>query len=118
MLIAQLNYVGDKIDDQDKCMLMLCSLPDSWDHLVMAIGSTTTTFKLEDVVGLLLFEEMRRKSSKIAKEALVTCGTTIEKGKKKDKKGKSKSPRRSISPGKKSKEKCLNCGKPSHLRRD
>ena len=51
MLIAQLNFVGDKIDDQDKCMLMLCSFPDSWDHLFMAIRLTTSTFKLEDVVG-------------------------------------------------------------------
>ena len=99
-------------------MLMLCSLPDSWDHLVMAIRSITTTFKLKDVVGSLLFEHMQRKSSEMAKEALVARGRTTEKGKKKDKKGKSKSPGRSKSPSKKSKAKCWNCGKPGHLRRD
>ena len=78
----------------------------------MYIGSTTTTFKLEDVVSSLLSEEMQRKSFEMAKEALVAHGRTIEKGTKKDKKGKSKSP------GKKSKAKCWNCGKPGHLRRD
>ena len=93
-------------------MLMLCSLLDSWNPIVMSIGSTTTTFKLEDVVGSLLSEEMRRNSSEMAKEALVSLGRTIEKGKKKDKKGKSKSL------GKKSKVKCWNCGKPSHFQRD
>ena len=64
------------------------------------------------MVGSLLSEEMRRKSSKMAKEALVSRGRTTEKGKRMDKKGKSKSP------GKKSKAKCWNYGKPSHLQRD
>jgi len=71
MIIAQLTSVGVKIEDEDHCMLLLCSLLDTWDHLVMAIGSTTTTFKMEDVVASLLLEEMQRKSSKMAKEALV-----------------------------------------------
>jgi hypothetical protein len=42
---------------------LLCSLPDSWDNLVVAIGSTTqSTLKYEDVVASLLSEEMRQKS--------------------------------------------------------
>ena len=40
------------------------------------------------------------------------------KERKKDKKGKSKSPGRSKSLGKKSKAKCWNYGNPGHLRRD
>lgn len=96
-------------------MLFLCSLPDSWDHLVMCIWSTTTTFKLEDVVGLLLSEEMKIKYSKMAKEALVARGRKTKKRKKKNKKGKSKYLGRSKSPSKKSKAKCWNCGKPGHL---
>ena len=51
MLIARLTSVGVKIDEEDHYMLILCSLPDSWDHLVMAIGSTTSSFKMEDVVA-------------------------------------------------------------------
>lgn len=62
--------MGVKIDEEDCYMLLLCSLLDSWDHLVMVIGSVKTTFKMEDVVASLLLEEMRRKSSKMAKEAL------------------------------------------------
>ena len=99
-------------------MLMLCSLLDSWNPIVMSIGSTTTSFKLEDVGGSLLSKEMQRKSSKMAKEALVAHGRTIEKGKKMDKKWKSKSPGKSKSPHKRFKEKCWNYGKPSHLCRD
>jgi NADH dehydrogenase FAD-containing subunit len=71
-------------------MLLLCSLPDSWDHLVMAIGSTTSSFKIEDVVASLLSKEMRRKSSKMEKEALAIKGRSKEKGRKKVKRSKQK----------------------------
>lgn len=62
MIIDQLGYISVKVDDQDKCMLMYCYFLDLWDHLVMIIGSSTSTFKLEDVIISLLFEEMQRKS--------------------------------------------------------
>jgi hypothetical protein len=40
----------------------LCSSLDSWDNMVVAIGSTTqSTLKYEDVVASLLSKEMRRK---------------------------------------------------------
>ena len=34
-------------------------LPDSWDSLVVAIGSNMTALKFEEVVSSLLSEEMR-----------------------------------------------------------
>lgn len=46
------------ISEEECCMLLLSSLPDLWDHLVMAIGSTTTKFKMDEVVSALLSEEM------------------------------------------------------------
>jgi len=98
-------------------MTLLCSLLDLWDHLVMAIMSTTSTFKMDEVVSLLLFEEMWRESSELVKEALAVCGRPKEKGKKKDKKDekcRSKSPRRLKSP-RKSKALCWNCGKTGHF---
>ena len=54
LLIAQLASSGVKIEEEDRCMTLLCSLPDSWDHLVMALGSTIVTFKMDDVVSTLL----------------------------------------------------------------
>jgi hypothetical protein len=62
-LVSQLVFVNIMIAEEDKCITLLCSFPDSWDNLVVAIGSTTqSTLKYEDVVASLLSKEMRQKS--------------------------------------------------------
>jgi hypothetical protein len=61
-LVSQLVSVNIMIAEEDKCITLLCSFLDSWDNLVVAIGSTTqSTLKYEDVVLSLLSEEMRWK---------------------------------------------------------
>jgi hypothetical protein len=61
-VVSQLLSIEIKILDEDKCIDLLCSLPDSWDSLVVAIGSNITTLSFNDVVSSLLSEEMRRKN--------------------------------------------------------
>ena len=61
-VISQLSFVDVKISDEDKCISLLSSLPDSWDNLVIAIGSNTTTLKFDEKVSSLLLEEMRQKN--------------------------------------------------------
>jgi hypothetical protein len=41
-VVSQLVSVEIKISDEDKCISLLCSLPDAWDNLVVAIGSNTS----------------------------------------------------------------------------
>jgi hypothetical protein len=45
-ILSQLWYVDIKIIEEEKCISLLCSFLDSWDSLVMAIGSNTTTLSL------------------------------------------------------------------------
>ena len=53
------STVDIKMEEEDKCITLLCSLPDSWDNLVVAIGSSTkSALKFEDIVSSLLSEEM------------------------------------------------------------
>ena len=68
----------------------------------MAIGSTSIVLKMEDIVGSLLSEEIRRKVSLNAKEALSVRGRTKARGKNENKHGhsKSKNKRRPKSPSK------------------
>jgi hypothetical protein len=58
-VVSQLVSVEIKILDEDKCISLLCSLPGSWDSLVVAIGSNTTALKFDEVVTSLMSEEMR-----------------------------------------------------------
>ena len=64
-LTAQLESVEISFDDEIRALLILSGLPDSWEGLVMAVSNSSATGKLifDDVVGVLLSEEARRKSS-------------------------------------------------------
>jgi hypothetical protein len=114
-LICQLSSMEVKYEDEDKEVTLLCSFPESWDHLVTSMWfSTTDAIDYDIVVGALLSEEMRRRSSKETSttEAMVVRGRSTERGK--NQRGTS----RSKSKGKKGKKKCWFCGKSGHLKKD
>ena len=48
-------------DDEVRALLILCSLPESWNSLVMAVSNSvpsSNTPKFDDVVSVILSEEM------------------------------------------------------------
>jgi translation initiation factor IF-1 len=98
-IISQLSIVDIKItQEEEKCISLLCSFPDSWDSLVMAIMSNSTTLTLEDVVTSLLSEKMRRKNmERSTKDVLVVRCRPIDRDKGKLSSRKSKSKDRSKS---------------------
>ena len=54
-LVSPLISVDIKMEEEDKCITLIHSLLDSWDNLVVAIGSSTKpTLKFEDIVASLL----------------------------------------------------------------
>jgi hypothetical protein len=66
-------------------MTLLCLFPESWDHLVTSISfSTIDTLEYNFVVGALLSEEVRRKSSieTSTPKAMVARGRSRERGEK------------------------------------
>ena len=60
--ISQLLSIDIKISDEDRCISLLCSLPDSWDSLGISIGSNATALQFDEIVSSLLMEEMRWKN--------------------------------------------------------
>ena len=98
----QLCSVGVNFDDEVRALLFLCSLLESWNGLVMAISNSifgSSTLKFDDVVGAILSEEMRRKSSGETSGNALSAesrGRRMERGKSsgyrsKSRKGRSKS---------------------------
>jgi hypothetical protein len=64
MVTNQLSSVKVDFDDESMALLILCSLPERWNGLVMAVSnsiSSSNTLKFDDVVGVILSEEMQRK---------------------------------------------------------
>jgi hypothetical protein len=62
----QLSFVKVDFDDEVRALLILCSLPERWNGLVMDVSNSVSgsnTLKFDDVVGVILSEEMRRKST-------------------------------------------------------
>ena len=65
-LTSQLSYVKVNFDDEVRALIILCSLPKSWNSLIMAISNSVpilNTLKFDDLVGVILSEEMQRKNT-------------------------------------------------------
>ena len=104
------------IDDELQALLLLSSLPDSWETFVVSLSNSTPNgvLQLAMVKDSLLNEETRRKDmGKDIAHALVT----EKKGRSKSRssKGRGKSRSRSESKGK---FKCFYCDKEGHIKRN
>ena len=114
-LIFQLNNMDVHIEDEDKAVNLLCTLPESWGHVISSISlSTSDTLEFDTVIGALLFEELRNKANieSSTPEALYVRGRSKEKGEN------SRGTSRYKSKGRKSKLKCWYCNKTGHLKKD
>ena len=64
-LTNQLSSVKVNFDDEVRALLILWSLPRSWNSLVMVVSNSVPgsgTLKFDDIVVVILSKEMRRKS--------------------------------------------------------
>jgi hypothetical protein len=62
IVVSRLLSVDIEISNEDKCIILLFSLPESWDSLIVPIGSNTTTLSFDDLVSSLLSKEIRWKN--------------------------------------------------------
>ena len=64
-LTSQLEYVEINFKDEIRALILLSSMPEAWDGIVMAVSNSCgiVTLKFDDVLGVLISEEALRKSS-------------------------------------------------------
>ena len=63
---SELSFVGLNFDDEVRNLLFLCTIPESWNGLVMAISNSVSlsiTLNFDGVVSVILSKEMWWKSS-------------------------------------------------------
>ncbi|KAK8926344.1 hypothetical protein KSP39_PZI018272 [Platanthera zijinensis] len=70
-LVSQLRSMDVKVEEEDQALLLLSSLPRSFDHLVTTILYGKDTLKMEEVVTMLLSNEKRSSSGSSASEGLL-----------------------------------------------
>ena len=66
IITSHLSSMGINFDEEIRALLILCSLPKSWNGLVMAVSNYvpgSSTLKYDDVISVILSEETHRKSS-------------------------------------------------------
>ena len=85
-VILDLKNIDSKVDDEDQALIMLCSLPNSFEHFVdtMLYGSGRDTVSIDDVKDALNSKELKKKVSKNwcdnQAEGLIARGRFTEKG--------------------------------------
>jgi len=119
-VINQLSSMEIDFDDEIRALIILASLPNSWEAMRMAMSSSVRKNKLkyEDIKDLILSEEMRRRDSSEASCFGATLnletrgrgyGKNSGRGRSRFRKGISESESGNLT-------KCWNCGKTDHFK--
>jgi hypothetical protein len=121
MVTNQLSSVKVDFDDEVRDLLILCSLLERWNVLVMVVSnfvSSSNTLKFDDVVGVIISKEMRWKSTG---ETSSNASNMENRGRQKDRikgSGNHENYNKGRSKSKLGKIECWDCGKKGHLNKD
>ena len=77
ILVSQLMSIGVKIEEEDKALILVNSLPESFENLVTTLCYGRDDLDIDMVVGALLSDDMRKKNDKevsSSSKALVSKG--------------------------------------------
>ena len=114
IMITQLSTVGETITEVDRALLLLASLPDSYDYLVTTLMYGKTTLLLNEVLGALI-EHHRYKKTEPELQGDVLVAKSSDRGRSKEKtsqkdRSRSKSNLKNIE--------CHWCHKKGHMKKD
>jgi hypothetical protein len=62
-IVMDLARLGAQILEEDRVIILLCSLPPSYDHLITTSTCGMESVELEDITAVLLSYDMRKKNN-------------------------------------------------------
>lgn len=119
-LFSQLTSLSYKVESQERAELLLQSLPDSYDQLIINLTNNVSTDSLvfDDVAAAFLEEESWRKSKEDRRENSQIEALTVMRGRSMEH-GSSGSHKHGRSKSRSKKTfKCYHCGKKGNLKKD
>jgi len=83
-VISELLAIDVKIDEEDKVLILLSSLPESYDHIITTMLYGKKTLIVEEVTSTLLSNEIRKRQNQEEQRGsgLVVTGRKGREGKK------------------------------------
>jgi hypothetical protein len=105
-VVADLMKVEVTIDDEDKAIILLCSLPRSYEHLVTTLTYGKEAVKVDDILAALFAHEQRRKNNAGESSSGDAFFVKGDRGRETNKKKKKKGPQ------------CYKCKDWGHVRKD
>ena len=114
-IISDLLWIDIKFDDENKAMMLLSSLPASYEHLVTTLLWGKETLEFEEISGALLDHyQQKQNSGGSSGEGLMVKGSQ-ERGRKKER-NHSSTRGHSSSKSKSKTMKCYKCQKKGHFK--
>jgi LTR polyprotein gag-polypeptide-like protein/Pol polyprotein/gag-pre-integrase-like protein/zinc knuckle protein len=120
-IISNLKDIDVKIDDEDQALILLLSLPKSYENLVQTLMLVGDTLTMDETRASLLADDLRKVATSVmssssgrdykdqAQGLFAARGRTNERGK--GKRGKSRPKSRSHA-----EKTCFKCGEPGHFK--
>ncbi|KAL0451879.1 UNVERIFIED_CONTAM: Retrovirus-related Pol polyprotein from transposon TNT 1-94 [Sesamum latifolium] len=117
-IITDLARLDVSIEDEDRAMILLCSLPFSYEHLVTTLTYGKETIKVDEITTALLAHNQRKQNAgESSHGASLYVKGNQDRGRKFEKEGSGKRNSRSKSRGKKTIH-YYKCKEPGHMKRD
>ncbi|KAE8691239.1 hypothetical protein F3Y22_tig00110890pilonHSYRG00161 [Hibiscus syriacus] len=114
-IVSDLARLDVKIEDEERAMILLCSLPPSYEHMVTTLTYGKETINIEEITAALLAHNQRKQNAGESSQAdsLYVKGNR-DRGRKPEKTGSGKRNSRSKSRDKKAIH-CYKCKEAGHM---